>query len=101
MSLCKQAYCAGGSKQVEGPWLWLLALVTCDRGQVTSDMLQVTGDKQHMTHDRWHMKRDTWHVTPDAWHMIKKSIVSVLLTRPCLYELQEDNCVKIKLISLD
>ena len=30
-------------------WLWLLALVTCDR---------------------WQVKRDTWHVTSDTWHLI-------------------------------
>ena len=34
-------------------WLWLLALVTCDRWQVTCDM--------------WHVIYDPWNMTTDVW----------------------------------
>ena len=44
--LCIVRELAGG-----GSWLWLLALVTCDRWQVTCDM--------------WHVTYDMWHLTSD------------------------------------
>ena len=39
---------------IEGPWLWLLALITCDRWQATRNTRQVICDM--------------WHLTPDLWY---------------------------------
>ena len=42
--------------QGEGPWLWLLTLVTCDWWEVTPD---------------------TWHLTSDMWHLISLFLSSM------------------------
>ena len=43
---------------VQGPWLWVLALVTCETRHVTSDMWYVT-------FDTWDLTPNTLHLTPD------------------------------------
>ena len=70
----KPAYCAWGSLQKEGLWLWLLGLVTGYRWHTTGVIWQVT-------YDRWHMTRDMWHVTRDTWHLSceMKKLKDVLL----------------------
>ena len=47
-------------------WLWLLALVTCDRWHMTHDPWKVT-------HYMWYVTLDTWHLTPKR-HKIYKSL---------------------------
>ena len=51
------SFCAcWGSWQGEGPWLWLVALGTCNRWLPK--------------HDTWHVTCDMWHMTPNTWHLI-------------------------------
>ena len=51
LSFITSLLCIVGSKQGEGVWLWLLALVTCDRWHVAGDIWHVTGDIWHVRHD--------------------------------------------------
>ena len=60
--LCKLGELAG-----DGPWLWLLALFTCDSWQVTRDTW-------HMTHDTWFKNiylciYRYWDYYPHTWEI--------------------------------
>ena len=53
LSQSAAAFYSSKSYQGEGPWLWLLALVTCDR---------------------WHLTPDTWQLIPDTSHYFVKTV---------------------------